>query len=182
MRRQSLKKSPPGRRDSTFGVDLRWVSGMFRTMADSGELRAYPERLHHETPGWVKTGSLFHVRLRTASDQVLPLTKPELAMQLLAAAQNYHGRELWHCALLLLMPDHIHALLAFPADTSMAKTIGAWKRYATRELGVKWQANFFDHRIRNEVERAETWAYILRNPLAKNLCAQESEWPWVWKH
>ncbi len=32
----------------------------------------YPRRLHHQTPGWVKNGSLFHVRLRAATDPHSP--------------------------------------------------------------------------------------------------------------
>jgi putative transposase len=150
-------------------------------MADSGEMLAYPQRLHHEPPGWAKRGSLFHVRLRVASEQVVPLTEPKLATRLLSAARNYHERGLWHCALLVIMTDHVHALLAFPIDASMRKTVGAWKRYAAREFGVSWQLNFFDHRIRNEAERLESWSYIARNPVAKKLCEYEHDWPWVWK-
>jgi REP element-mobilizing transposase RayT len=119
-------------------------------MSDAEIERVYPQRLHHETPGWVKSGACFHIRLRAALEQRTPLTEPKLADELLLTVQNYHERLLWHCSLMLLMPDHIHALLAFPADAAMNKTVGAWKRYATRALGVKWQANFFDHRIRNE--------------------------------
>ena len=129
-------------------------------MADSGELRDFPQRLHHDTPAWVKTGSMFHVRIRALAEQVAisALTQPELASKLVGAAQNYHERHVWHCSLFLIMPDHVHALLAFPADAPMAKTIGTWKRYATRELGVKWQDNFFDHRIRNDQEFTEKFA------------------------
>ena len=150
-------------------------------MPDSGELRAYPQRLHHEIPGWVKAGSLFHVRLRARADNSPPLTQSELAENILASARNYHERHVWHCELMLVMPDHLHALLAFPLHATMAKTIGAWKRYASRELGVVWQENFFDHRIRNDHEFTEKFAYILRNPVAKKLCTLESDWPWSWK-
>lgn len=54
------------------------------------------------------------------------------------------------------MPDHIHALVAFPSDKSMSTVVGSWKRYTTRFLHVKWQVNFFDHRIRNGNELRET--------------------------
>jgi REP element-mobilizing transposase RayT len=131
-------------------------------------------------PGWVKCGAVFHVRLRVALDHTPSLTLPPLAKALLEAAQNYHRRQIWFCRLFLLMPDHIHALLAFPEDFAMAKVVDGWKRYAARDLGVQWQTNFFDHRIRNDHELGETWNYILRNPAAKGLCLVDSDWPWVW--
>ena len=141
----------------------------------------YPQRLHHETPGWVKSGATFHLRLRVAKEQQTPLIDPVLGKALLSAFENYHERQHWHCSLTLLMPDHVHALIAFPVDGSMTRTVGAWKRYTTRFEGVRWQTNFFDHRIRHDREFAETWHYILRNPVAKSLCQIETEWPWSWR-
>ncbi len=99
---------------------------------------------------------------------------------MIEAAENYHLRNQWHCLLFLVMPDHIHALLAFPSDKSMSTVVGSWKRYVARALHVKWQVNFFDHRIRHEKELHETWEYILRNPVAKGLSSREADWPWVW--
>ena len=150
-------------------------------MAELGEQETYPQRLYHETPDWVKTGSLFHVRIRAAADQSPALTQSELATKIVCAVQNYHERRIWHCELFLVMPDHIHALLAFPSDRPMAKTIGSWKRYATRELGLKWQENFFDHRIRNDQFFTEKFSYIMKNPVAKMLCVHEKDWPWTWR-
>ena len=85
--------------------------------------REYPQRLHHAVPAWVKGGSVFHVRLRTALDQVVPLTAPELAPQILKAVQRYHELAHWWCQLVVVMPDHLHALLSFPADAAMAAMI-----------------------------------------------------------
>lgn len=151
-------------------------------MAETGERHSYPRRLHHETPGWVKSGAIFHVRLRAVAEAPsrVRLTDAAVANGLLAAARNCHERRVWHCALMLLMPDHLHALPAFPAQASMNRTVGAWKRYASRALGVEWQPNFFDHRIRNDDELAQTWRYVLRNPVVKGLCASEADWPWAW--
>lgn len=129
----------------------------------------------------MKAGAVFHVRLRVDAAQARLLTENELAGRLLAAARNYDERNEWTCLLFLIMPDHIHALLAFPMGKSMATVVGSWKRYAARSLGVKWQVNFFDHRVRSERELSETWSYVLRNPVVKGLCANETEWLWVWR-
>jgi hypothetical protein len=95
-------------------------------MADSGEAKDYPRRLHHAVPSWVDTGACFHIRLRIAHDKPdsHSLTEPRIAHGLLAAARFYHERQRWHCRLFLLMPDHIHALLIFPAESHMSGVIG----------------------------------------------------------
>lgn len=140
----------------------------------------YPGRLYHRTPGWVKDGSFFHIRIRAAVDQSPPLTGSALAGALLSAARHYHATGRWFCRLILLMPDHLHAVVAFPRGEAMAMTIRDWKRGAARLHGVRWQMNFFDHRLRDAREEAETWDYVRRNPVVKELCATEADWPWVW--
>jgi len=110
----------------------------------------------------------------------MPLTTPELAADLIQAAKRYHESGKWWCELFMLMPDHMHALLSFPKKMGMAMTIRNWKRGTARIQKVKWQDNFFDHRIRNDRLRADTWSYIRRNPVAKGLCADEDAWPHWW--
>ena len=61
----------------------------------------------------------------------------------------------------------------------MADVIGDWKRHQVTRLRVRWQSNFFDHRIRSDGEHQEKAAYIRRNPVARGLCQSQSEWPWV---
>ena len=148
-------------------------------MADDS--RAYPGRLHHDVPYWVTSGSCFHIRLRAeAPPGAGPLTAPVLASALLQSAEHYHTIGRWHCRLFLLMPDHAHAMLSFPPEKRMARAISDWKRYTATQLGVAWQTNFFDHRLRNESEADEKWHYIRRNPVVRASCAQEEDWPWVW--
>lgn len=137
----------------------------------------FPQRLHHKTPAWVREGSLFHVRLRAAPDQLPALTTPELARPLLESAIQYHARAAWWCEWFLLMPDHLHALLRFPREPGMSVVIRNWKRGAARMQGGKWQENYFDHRLRSKAEAQEKWLYIRRNPVGKGLCATEDEWP-----
>ena len=123
---------------------------------------------------------MFHIRIRAAATQSIPLIEPRLSSLLIDAARQYHVSGHWWCELLLLMPDHLHALLVFQRETSMSAVIQNWKRGTARLHDIKWQSNYFDHRIRHEKERHETWDYIRRNPVAKELCASESDWPFWW--
>jgi REP element-mobilizing transposase RayT len=143
-------------------------------------MRDYPQRLYHLTPGWVRTGALFHVRIRAAATQSPVLTDPALAAALLSAAQRYHDVGRWWCELFLLMPDHLHAMLAFPREPGMAAVIRDWKRGTARFQDVQWQENFFDHRIRSSHEKETTWTYLHGNPAAKGLCREDELWPCWW--
>jgi len=136
-------------------------------------------RLHHHTPSWVEAGAIFHTRIRITPHSALSLTEPQTAKALLESALFYHQRSTWHCHLLLLMPDHLHALLGFPFDRDMRSIVGRWKAWQVRTLGIHWQENFFDHRIRDQSELQRKAQYIRHNPVAKNLCAIASDWPWV---
>jgi putative transposase len=99
---------------------------------------------------------------------------------LLKGARHYHDLGRWWCELIVLMPDHLHAMLAFPRAQSMSITIGDWKRYQARTLGIGWQPNYFDHRIRDEADAKKTWDYIRANPVASGLANSADTWPWTW--
>jgi putative transposase len=139
-------------------------------------------RLCHAIPAWIEDGARFHLRLRVETGrQSEPLTSPELSPALLGAAELYHRQQAWHLTVFLLMPDHLHAILSVPRVPGLSETIRTWKRATARIHRVAWQENYFDHRLRNDREANEKWAYILRNPVAKGLCHSEEEWPHVWR-
>jgi len=140
--------------------------------------RVFGKKLHHEVPSWVPDGSRFHIRIRAASEYRRALIEPEIAKHLLESVIFYHERRRWHATIFLLMPDHLHAILSFPSQESMSRVIGQWKRYQAKELGIVWQDNFFDHRLRNDAEADLKYDYIRRNPVVQNLCAATDDWPW----
>ena len=141
--------------------------------------KKYPERLFHKTPSWVEEGAIFHIRIRCAPDNSVVLTDPTVAKALLNSVEFYFEKHRWFVPLFLLMPDHIHALLSFPKEEVMPNVIGDWKRYQSKQLAVRWQDNFFDHRIRSTEEYFEKAEYIRRNPVVKGLCESLEEWAWV---
>ena len=83
--------------------------------------------------------------------------------------------------MLLLMPDHLHAILAFPRDPGMKTTVENWKKFLAREHGIAWQRDFFDHRLRSSNEETEKRDYILMNPVRKGCCERAEDWPWVYR-
>ena len=130
---------------------------------------------------WVPNGALFFVTIHCEKRDVDQLTIPETAEALLESVAHYHTHARWFARLFLLMPDHAHALLAFPQVESMRHVITNWKRYTARQLGIQWQRDFFDHRLRD----GENWQlkadYIRANPVRKELIARAEDWPWIFE-
>lgn len=81
---------------------------------------------------------------------------------------------------MVVMPDHLHALLTLNTRVKPISTIiGSWKRYLAKSANIDWQTNFFEHRIRNNNELLEKESYILNNPVRADLCEEASDWPYV---
>jgi REP-associated tyrosine transposase len=87
----------------------------------------------------------------------------------LATARIYHEQARWNLNLLLLMPDHLRALIGVYARTSLGQLIRDYKRITAKIAGIKWQRNFFDHRLRHDESLAEKFAYVCQNPVRAGL-------------
>jgi len=133
------------------------------------------KRLPHEVPNWVASGSFFFITINCAERGRNQLCKAGLGDKVLAAAAFQHDRLHWHCRLLLLMPDHLHAVIAFPDQAGMRRIMKNCKHYLAGDVGIEWQRDFFDHRLRNQQEEREKIEYILMNPVRKGLCEREEE-------
>jgi len=143
-----------------------------RTLLPFARLRAYryapimdlPVRtkLPHTIPQWVAEGSWFFITINCVPPGKNQLcltraahgvTRPAASDAVLDAMKFNHERFVWHCRLCLLMPDHLHAIMAFPREPGMATTIKNWKKFVAGKHGVDWQRDFFDHRLRDHHER-----------------------------
>jgi len=108
------------------------------------------------------------------------LANPEVAAPLLVTVKLRNDRFIWFAHIFLLMPDHAHALLSFPPSrNTVRQTITLWKRWTARQMGIEWQRDFFEHRLRSDESWREKAEYILANPVRKGLVAQASLWPHV---
>ena len=131
----------------------------------------------------MERGALFHIRIALDREvEQRALTHPMLAQTILDSAKVYEAKHRWHVTLLVLMPDHLHALLSFARDESMSRVIGDWKRFHASKNAVTWQEGYFDHRLRSD-ERGEQLSakmnYIRQNPVVAGLCAKAEDWPWI---
>ncbi len=83
-----------------------------------------------------------------------------------------------------ILPNHVHLLLLPTIDPSrLLKSLkGASARQANRLLGRTgegfWQAESYDHWVRNDEEWRRIAAYIEENPVRAGLAARASDYPW----
>ena len=82
------------------------------------------------------------------------------------------------CGIALAMPDHFHALLSFSGEQSMRQVVTAMKSWMSKCKGIKWQRDFFDHRLRGWESATEKAHYIRMNPVRAGLCEKPEDWPY----
>jgi len=148
------------------------------------DLNMLPKRktLPHGIPSWVGDGSEYFITISTTPRETNQLCLPDTAESIRRTLAFYQDRgDMW-MHLLLLMPDHLHAILSFSRDPGMQGTMASFKKYTSRTLGISWQSGFFDHRLRDDESCVEKAHYIRMNPVRAGLCASPEEWPYVWEN
>lgn len=112
-------------------------------------------------------------------------------------AESLHNRDgrvydLFACC---IMPNHVH-LVHTPrvkADGtyhSMTAIMHSLKRYTAQQAnrilgrdGAFWQAETYDHVVRDEAERGRVVEYVLNNPVKAGLVERWQDWEWSYsKH
>ena len=144
------------------------------------------KRLPHDipiaVPSWVTDNAVFFITINTlprGKNQLACKTVHDVVVESVRHRQNMG--QMW-ALFILLMPDHLHGLFVFSAEVSMRKAISDWKRFLATQCGIKWQRDYFDHRIRQEESASEKWDYIRMNPVRKGLAIQPDDWPFQWQN
>jgi len=136
--------------------------------------------LPHDRPSWICEDAIFFITVCCEPREENQLCHEAVASKLFETVEFRQNRGEWYVHLLLMMPDHVHGLISFPTDKSMRKIIQDWKESVARRVGVKWQRDFFDHRLRNDENFVEKADYIRMNPVRKGLVEESDKWPYVW--
>ena len=138
--------------------------------------------LPHEIPLWVDPSKeTYFVTINCRERGRNQLARTEIAASLFDTVRHRQEKFLWWPYLFLLMPDHLHALLSFPPSGTPLKTVvRKWKEWTAKQLGLDWQEDFFEHRLRREESRRQKADYILANPVRVGLVARPEDWPFVY--
>ena len=80
----------------------------------------------------------------------------------------------------MIMPDHVHLMLSFPeTDKRMQTIVSKWKEWTAKTLQIKWQRDFFEHRLRKEENFREKADYVLANPVRACLVDRTEDWRYI---
>ena len=137
------------------------------------------KRLDHTAHFHGRFGAIYFITICCHQRGFNQLCRDDTAAALTKTARIYHERTRWNLILPLLMPDHLHALIGVDGQTSLAQLIRDYKRITAKVAGVKWQRNFFDHRLRHDENLAEKFAYICQNPVRAGLIPSEKNWRYI---
>jgi len=140
------------------------------------------KKLPHQIPPWVQQGARHFITINCLKRGEHILTNPPVPAELIEGVKAYEASGKWYVWQMVVMPDHLHLIATFDLQSGIKRTVSAWKRYQARKLGIKWQPDFFEHRLRNDDEAAEKSSYIRMNPVRKGLASNPSEWPHIFTH
>ena len=129
-----------------------------------------------------QAGMVYHITTvtqnRTPYFEVLDNGR-KVVQQLMALQEQGMAETLCY----VLMPDHLHWLMVLH-DGTLSDVVRLLKGRSARAIGQPiWQANYYDHAVRQEEDLQEMARYIVANPLRANLVSQigaYSLWDAVW--
>jgi putative transposase len=128
----------------------------------------------------VSADSTFFVTINAHERGSNHFCRPNVGDDILNSIQKYQAEQKWFCSIALLMPDHIHLIVTMGLENDLSKTIGARKRWLAMRHNLKWQRNFFEHRLRNDESEYEKRCYIADNPVRAGFVEKRQDWRWIW--
>ncbi len=135
------------------------------------------KQLDHAAHFQGRFGAVYFVTICCHSRGVNQLCREASANVVFETARRYHVAARCNFRLLLLMPDHLHALISVGGATTLTDLIRDFKRVTARLGKIRWQRNFFDHRLRNDENLVAKAAYIRDNPVRAGLIGPKKNGP-----
>ena len=157
-------------------VILRWHQERIEYLQRMGvEVERNWKRGHEQLTAeqQAKFSKHFSRQRETTLDECLggcELSDPRAREEVAKTLEFFHGQRYW-LGDYVIMPNHIHCLVAF-LDNDIAKTQpGSWMRFSAKKInqllgnsGALWFPEPFDHLVRNEIQLEYLRSYIGDNP------------------
>ena len=107
------------------------------------------------------------------------LRRPEVA-QIVADSLHHFQGERYDLTDFVVMPNHVHILVAFPDEAALLKQCRSWKHFTATQInrllgqqGEFWQTDGFDHLVRGPDQYCYFQDYIADNPRRAGLSKGE---------
>src|SRR4051794_8116264 len=139
------------------------------------------KKLPRQIPLWIDpTKEIYFITVCCERRGQNQLAIERVAGPLIQTVNHRHAKAIWSVRLLLIMPDHVHLLVSFPDNGKRIQTImSKWKEWTAKSLGIRWQRDFFEHRLRRDEDARQKADYILFNPVRAGLVTESEDWPFV---
>jgi type I restriction enzyme R subunit len=103
------------------------------------------------------------------------LARPEVSHVVEQSLKHFNG-DRYLLTDSVIMPNHVHVLVAFRDEEMLIKQCTSWKRYTACRInelvgltGDFWQPEQFDHLVRSPEQFEHYRRYIAENPIKANL-------------
>ena len=143
----------------------------------------HPQRkkLPHDRPLWTRPeDEVFFITVCCNPRHKNQLCRSQNSREIFDSVEFRNRNHIWYAHLVVLMPDHLHALISFPYEQPIRQIVSDWKRFLATKVKIQWQRDFFDHRLRKEESYREKADHIRANPIRAGLIAESDEWPYFW--
>jgi len=137
-------------------------------------------RLPHAAPAWIDRDAAYLVTVCCQPRAMDHLCNSGRAPVVIASIRFRHERGDWRALACVVMPDHVHLLARFTVEQDVRRIVTDWKRYVARTAGIRWQRDFFEHRLRGDDLVPVKVHYLRRNPVRAGLVASAEDWPYFW--
>ena len=105
---------------------------------------------------------------------------------LVAGAIQFHAGQRFDLHAWSVMPNHAHAVFRPLPGWSVSLILKSWKGYTAREANILlnrtgetfWQAESYDHLIRDDEDLHRCCRYTTPNPMNAGLCERPEDWKW----
>ncbi len=113
------------------------------------------------------------------------LSKPEIAHLVAGALRHFIGQR-YELRAWVVMPNHVHAIVWPMPGCTLSAILHSWKSFTSSQANkllhrtgeAFWQAESFDHWVRDDEECARLVAYVENNPVKAGFCQCPEVWPW----
>ena len=113
------------------------------------------------------------------------LSKPDVA-DLVTTALKFFAGQRYDLRSWVVMPNHVHAIVWPYPEHTLSRILHSWKSFTSKQAATIlcrkgepfWQAESFDHHIRDVEEHARLAAYIENNPVKAGFCKYPEDWKW----
>ena len=137
--------------------------------------------LPHQPPAWVQFDAAHLLTVCSRPRKRNQLAREDVAVAVWRSLVHHQDRGAWRLHALVVMPDHVHVLVSVPPATDLRHLMTHWKRYLARVHAIRWQRDFFEHRLRASQRLEERCEYLRLNPVRAGLARTPDEWPWFWR-